>query len=208
MIGAQRLLRHGRRHQRPDHHARHARGLPRPHQGPRRRADDRIEGFGALGVERVFGIPLPVYIFCGLRSRVLARAPLHGLRPLLVIAIGASPSAARLAGIRTKRVIFIAFLLSSAMVALAGLIRLSQVAGASVNSGLGIEPSVIAGGRPRRREPVRRPWRSRWHGPGGAHRRGPGQRPHPAQRAVVLDRGGRRAPAAGCRDRRSRARAD
>ena len=44
-------------------------------------------------------------------------------------AIGASPTAARLAGIRTKRVMFIAFLLSALCVALAGLIRLSQVGG-------------------------------------------------------------------------------
>ena len=102
----------------------------------------RIEGFGSLGVERIAGIPLPVYIFAGcvaifwfvLRYTVYGRS---------LYAIGASPSAARLAGIRTKRVVFIAFLLSSLCVALAGLIRLSQVAGASVNSGLGIELSVI-----------------------------------------------------------------
>jgi ribose transport system permease protein len=102
----------------------------------------RIEGFGALGVERVFGIPLPVYIFaaCVVVFWLVLRYTVYGRS---LYAIGASPSAARLAGIRTKRVIFIAFLLSSAMVALAGLIRLSQVAGASVNSGLGIELSVI-----------------------------------------------------------------
>ena len=102
----------------------------------------RIEGFGALGVERVFGIPLPVYIFaaCVVVFWLVLRCTVYGRS---LYAIGASPSAARLAGIRTKRVIFIAFLLSSAMVALAGLIRLSQVAGASVNSGLGIELSVM-----------------------------------------------------------------
>lgn len=102
----------------------------------------RIENFGQLGVERVLGIPLPVYIFIAavvifwfvLRYTVYGRS---------LYAIGASPSAARLAGIRTNRVIFIAFLLSALCVALAGLIRLSQVAGASVNSGLGIELSVV-----------------------------------------------------------------
>jgi ribose transport system permease protein len=102
----------------------------------------RIENFGQLGVQRIAGIPLPVYIFiicvvlfwCVLRYTVYGRS---------LYAIGASPSAARLAGIRTKRVIFIAFLLSALCVALAGLIRLSQVAGASVNSGLGIELSVV-----------------------------------------------------------------
>lgn len=102
----------------------------------------RIEGFGDLGVLRVLGIPLPVYIFIAavvifwfiLRYTVFGRS---------LYAIGASPSAARLAGIRTNRVIFIAFLLSALCVALAGLIRLSQVAGASNNSGLGIELSVV-----------------------------------------------------------------
>ncbi len=102
----------------------------------------RIEGFGELGVLRIAGIPLPVYIFMAtvvifwlvLRYTVYGRS---------LYAIGANASAARLAGIRTKRVIFIAFLLSALCVALAGLIRLSQVAGASNNSGLGVELSVV-----------------------------------------------------------------
>lgn len=102
----------------------------------------RIENFGELGVLRIVGIPLPVYIFIAvviafwlvLRYTVFGRS---------LYAIGASPSAARLAGIRVKRVIFTAFLLSALCVALAGLIRLSQVAGASVNTGIGIELSVI-----------------------------------------------------------------
>lgn len=111
----------------------------------------RIEGFGALGVLRFpesglpiigVGIPLPVYIFaaCVIAFWLVLRYTVYGRS---LYAIGASPSAARLAGIRTTRVIFIAFILSSLMVALAGLIRLSQVAGASVNSGLGIELSVV-----------------------------------------------------------------
>ncbi|MEA2577179.1 MAG: ribose transport system permease protein [Chloroflexota bacterium] len=102
----------------------------------------RIENFGQLGVVRVAGIPLPVYIFaaCVIAFWLVLRYTVYGRS---LYAIGASPSAARLAGIRTKRVIFIAFLLSALCVALAGLIRLSQVAGASVNSGLGIELSVI-----------------------------------------------------------------
>jgi ribose transport system permease protein len=111
----------------------------------------RIENFGALGVLRFpegglpilgVGIPLPVYIFvaCVVAFWLVLRYTVYGRS---LFAIGASPSAARLAGIRTKRVIFIAFLLSSLCVALAGLIRLSQVGGASVNGGLGIELSVV-----------------------------------------------------------------
>jgi ribose transport system permease protein len=102
----------------------------------------RIEGFGELGVLRLAGIPLPVYIFGAvvIAFWLVLRYTVYGRS---LYAIGASPSAARLAGIRTNRVIFIAFILSSLCVALAGLIRLSQVAGASVNSGLGIELSVV-----------------------------------------------------------------
>jgi ribose transport system permease protein len=102
----------------------------------------RIENFGQLGVLRIAGIPLPVYIFAAIVVAFwfVLRYTVYGRS---LYAIGASPSAARLAGIRTKRVIFIAFLLSALCVALAGLIRLSQVAGASVNSGLGIELSVV-----------------------------------------------------------------
>ncbi len=102
----------------------------------------RIDDFGDLGITRVAGIPVPVYIFAAavivfwfiLRYTVYGRS---------LYAIGASPTAARLAGIRTKRVVAIAFLLSSLCVALAGLIRLSQVGGASTNAGLGVELSVI-----------------------------------------------------------------
>ena len=102
----------------------------------------RIELFGELGVARFGGIPLPVYIFiaCVIIFWAILRYTVYGRS---LFAIGASPSAARLAGIRTKRVVFIAFLLSSLCVALAGLIRLSQVGGASVNGGLGIELSVV-----------------------------------------------------------------
>ncbi len=102
----------------------------------------RIENFGELGVLRILGIPLPVYIFIAVVAIFwfVLRYTVYGRS---LYAIGASPSAARLAGIRVKRVIFVAFLLSALLVALAGLIRLSQVAGASVNSGLGIELSVI-----------------------------------------------------------------
>ena len=58
-------------------------------------------------------------------------------------AIGASPEAARLAGIRVRLLIFIGFMLSALAVALGGLIRLSQIGGASTNAGLGFELAVL-----------------------------------------------------------------
>jgi ribose transport system permease protein len=58
-------------------------------------------------------------------------------------AIGANPVAARLVGIRSKLLIFIAFVLSGLCVALAGLINSSQLGSASPNTALGLELSVI-----------------------------------------------------------------
>ena len=145
------FLRDDRGHQCVDHHARHPGHLPRPDEGPRRRPDDPDRGLRRPGRTALPGgrpadprgwHPLPVYIFvaCVVAFWLVLRYTVYGRS---LFAIGASPSAARLAGIRTKRVIFIAFLLSSLCVALAGLIRLSQVGGASVNGGLGIELSVV-----------------------------------------------------------------
>jgi ribose transport system permease protein len=104
----------------------------------------RIENFDAIGITRdpVLGIPLPVYIFgivIALTWFVL-RYTVYGRS---MYAIGASPAAARLAGIRSKRALFIAFIASSLAAGLGGLILLSQVGGASVNAGIGVELSVV-----------------------------------------------------------------
>lgn len=103
----------------------------------------RIHGFGELGVVRpLLDIPLPVYLFAlvVIVFWFIQRYTVYGRS---MYAIGASPVAARLAGIRTKRAIFVGFLLSALLVALAGLIRLSQVGGASVNTGIGFELAVV-----------------------------------------------------------------
>ena len=109
----QRVLRHRHRDQRADHDAGHAGHLPRPDQGPRRRPDDpHRELRPSLGVQRDRRDPAPGLHLHRLRRRLLVvlRYTVYGRS---LYAIGASPSAARLAGIRTKRVIFIAFLLSA-----------------------------------------------------------------------------------------------
>jgi ribose transport system permease protein len=104
----------------------------------------RIENFGGLGIMRIpeGGLPVPVYIFIGVVvvSIVILRYTTYGRS---MYAIGASPTAARLAGIRTNRAIAIGFLLSAAMAGLAGLILLSQVGGASVNANTGFELQVV-----------------------------------------------------------------
>jgi ribose transport system permease protein len=102
----------------------------------------RLEDFGGLGITRVLGLPIPVYIFAAvvvvfffvLRYTTYGRS---------MYAIGASPTAARLAGIRTDRAIFIAFVLSAALAGLSGLILVSQVGSASPNAGIGLELAVV-----------------------------------------------------------------
>lgn len=102
----------------------------------------RIENFGELGIARVLGLPIPVYIFAAVVVVffVVLRYTTYGRS---MYAIGASPTAARLAGIRTGRAIFIAFILSAVLAGLSGLILLSQVNSASVNAGTGLELQVI-----------------------------------------------------------------
>ncbi|HYO43583.1 MAG TPA: ABC transporter permease [Candidatus Limnocylindrales bacterium] len=102
----------------------------------------RLDEFTWLGTSRVLGLPIPVYVFAVvvvvfffvLRYTTYGRS---------MYAIGASPTAARLAGIRTDRAIVIAFILSAAMAGLSGLILVSQVGSASPNAGIGLELSVV-----------------------------------------------------------------
>lgn len=101
-----------------------------------------LPGFEWLGTDRVLGLPIPVYIFAAtvvvfffvLRYTTYGRS---------MYAIGASPTAARLAGIRTDRAIFIGFVVSAALAGLSGLILVSQVGSASPNAGIGLELSVV-----------------------------------------------------------------
>jgi ribose transport system permease protein len=102
-----------------------------------------LENFSALGTSRPFwNIPTPVLILVGIfivfwfvmRYTVFGRS---------MYAIGANPIAARLTGIRSKRLIFVAFLLSGLCTALGGLILTSQLGAASPVASLGLELSVV-----------------------------------------------------------------
>lgn len=102
-----------------------------------------VGNFSGLGTSRPFlDIPLPVLIFAAVMVVffVTMRYTVFGRS---MYAIGANPVAARLAGIRTGRLIFLGFLLSGLCVALAALINVSQLSAASTNAGNGLELSVI-----------------------------------------------------------------
>jgi ribose transport system permease protein len=99
--------------------------------------------FSGLGTSRPFwNIPTPVLILVGIfivfwfmmRYTVFGRS---------MYAIGANPIAARLTGIRSKRLIFAGFLLSGLCTALGGLILTSQLGAASPVASLGLELSVV-----------------------------------------------------------------
>jgi ribose transport system permease protein len=102
-----------------------------------------VNNFASIGTARPFlNIPMPVIILVlivaafwfVLRYTTFGRA---------MYAIGANPLAARLVGIRSKRLIFIGFVLSGLCVSLGGLINSSQLGSASPNTALGMELSVV-----------------------------------------------------------------
>ena len=109
----------------------------------------RIEGFSTLGLERFLGIPLSIWIFA-LVVTVFWLLLRYTTYSRSMYAIGASPTAARLAGIRTSRAVFVGFVLSAALAGFAGLILLSEVGVASNTAGetlmLAVITAVVLGG--------------------------------------------------------------
>lgn len=102
-----------------------------------------VERFSWLGTSRpLFDIPLPVFIFIGIALAFwfLSRYTVFGRS---MYAIGANPVAARLNGIRSKRVIFLGFVLSGLCVAIGGLILTSQLGASSPQAATGMELSVV-----------------------------------------------------------------
>ncbi len=102
-----------------------------------------FNGFTTLGVERPFlNIPWMVWIFVAivLITMFVMRATTFGRA---LYAIGANPAAARLAGIRTRRVIFTGFVLSGLAIGLTGLLLASQTGQGSGNTAVGLEFSAI-----------------------------------------------------------------
>jgi ribose transport system permease protein len=102
-----------------------------------------FNGFTTLGISRPFlNIPYMVWVFLlvVIVSIVVMRSTTFGRS---LYAIGANPTAARLAGIRTRRVIFFAFCLSGLAIALTGLLLASQTGQGSGNAATGLEFSAV-----------------------------------------------------------------
>lgn len=102
-----------------------------------------MPGFSDLGSARPFlNIPVPVLILVAVIV-VMALVMKFTVFGRSMYAIGANPIAARLAGIRTKSMIFGGFLLSGLAVSIGGLILVSQLGAASPNAAMGLELSVV-----------------------------------------------------------------
>jgi ribose transport system permease protein len=106
-----------------------------------------LDSFGSLGQGRIAGAPFDVPVAAVILVGVLAlfwfvmRYTVYGRS---MYAIGANPVAARLTGIRSKRLIFLGFVLSGIAIALGGLILVSEVGAApSGTLGAGYELQVV-----------------------------------------------------------------
>lgn len=98
--------------------------------------------FTDLGTGRVVGIPIPVIIFTVVIviGMVTMAKTIHG-RQLYVV--GSNPVAARLVGIRSRRTLWLTFLLSGLSMAIAGMILTSQLSAASPITASGLELTVV-----------------------------------------------------------------
>ena len=94
-----------------------------------------LDGFGGLGTNRILSVPLSALVYY-----LVLRFTRFGKH---IYAMGGDDRAARLAGIRVSRNIFVGFLLSSVSAILAGLILVSQLGASSPIAAQGLELQVI-----------------------------------------------------------------
>lgn len=102
-----------------------------------------LNGFSALGTAQPIGsIPAPVLIYIAVATvgALLMRYTVFGRS---LYAIGSNPSAARLVGVRSRRVILFTFVASGLAAALGGLILTSRLGAASPTAAGGMELSVL-----------------------------------------------------------------
>ena len=99
-------------------------------------------GFEWLGTAQPFSIPLPIIIFAvlALFGSITLRRTSYGRS---LYAIGANPNAARVVGIRSNRILFVTFVLSSVSAALAGAVLASQLSAGDPNAAKGLELEVV-----------------------------------------------------------------
>ena len=99
--------------------------------------------FGVFGQGNALGIPLPILIFLALAAilGIVLSKTAFGRK---VYAVGGNGTAATFSGIRRARTVFLCYLISSACVAIAGLIQASRSLGSQNTVGQGLELEVLA----------------------------------------------------------------
>lgn len=101
------------------------------------------ENFAILGGERLLGVPLPTWTMLGVfaLAHVVLRHARFGRH---VVAVGGNAEAARLAGIRTGRVLAAVYVGSGALAGLSGVLLASRMNSGQPNAGVMYELDVIA----------------------------------------------------------------
>lgn len=101
------------------------------------------EEFSVLGSGRLFGVPIPTVIMfvVYVAAHIILTRTRFGRH---VYAVGGNAEAARLAGIRTARVVTGVFVLCGTLSAVSGILLASRVNSGQPNSGLSYELDVIA----------------------------------------------------------------
>ncbi len=119
-----------------------ARGLAFIISGGRSRGD-LPDHFGLLGRTQIVGVPTPVWVMAAvmLAGAFVMKRTVFGRH---LYAIGGNPEAAWLAGINTKRTIWVVYLLNGLLTGLAGLTLASRLGAGVPDAGVQYELDVIA----------------------------------------------------------------
>ncbi len=99
--------------------------------------------FVSLGQGRILGIPTPVWI--AVPVAVIGWVVLsHTRYGNYIVGIGSKEEAVRRAGVDTRRVLLVAYMVSGLAAAMAGLLFAARLSSGSSNAGAGLELAVIA----------------------------------------------------------------
>jgi len=100
--------------------------------------------FGFIGRGFLFGVPLPVIIL-GVLLLIFSVILLKTVFGRQVFSVGGNPTASKFSGISDRKIIFLAFVISGFLTAIAGIIMGSRLMAAQNYLGQGYEFEVIAG---------------------------------------------------------------